>query len=635
MNVGLLALAAAVPIALAFGLLVGARKSAALSMSVGWIAAVVLGVAVWQMDLAWLAASAAVGALEGFNIVLIVFGAVLLMNYLDLGGAIGTIRWFFHGIEQDRRVQLLLIGLGFETIIEGAAGFGTPGALAAPLFVGLGFPPLAAAVFGLFFNAPNPQFGAAGTPILGGITPGTMGDVLVEGTTIEGLRSVVAAWTGVITGLTFVFWGLVGVFLMIYWFGGEDERSIRGAARATLPIAPFALVVGATAGLIQWAVAWVIGPTLPDIAAGFVALGLGIALARWGLLVPSGTWTFPDREGWSEVWLGGLDLDGLASGQPEREMPVWLAWAPYLAVGAILLVTRWPTLDLVAWLKQFTVGYAVELPMGTQQWTLEYLYLPGTMPFVPVAIGTGLLFAFTQRDKLDGQLPDRPDGDLPPTMRTLIDRIDDLAPPAVARWLEATMTAVVESIQGSIAGLYDLAPPGVARWLRYNVAAWRESLRQVAPAAATLIVAVSLTQVMIASATNGLAVSVGETAPGMMQALSTVLASAAGGALPMVTPWIGALGTFVTGSNTTSDILFNALQYRAAVDVGLEPAIVLAIQNVGGGVGNMISVLNVAAICGVVGLSGREGDILRKVVVPTVLFALFAGGLGTAIVYLL
>ncbi|AWB28099.1 L-lactate permease [Halococcoides cellulosivorans] len=592
MNVGLLALAAAVPIALAFGLLVGARKSAALSMSVGWIAAVILGIAVWQMDLSWLAASAAVGALEGLNIVLIVFGAVLLMNYLDLGGAIGTIRWFFHGIERDRRVQLLLIGLGFETIIEGAAGFGTPGALAAPLFVGLGFPPLAAAVFGLFFNAPNPQFGAAGTPILGGISTGTMGDLVPE-SAIGALQMTVSAWSGVMTGLTFVFWGLLGVFLLIYWFGDDAERSIRGAARSTLPIAPFALVAGTTAGLIQWAVAWTIGPELPDIAAGFVVLGLGIVMANYGVLVPDDAWTFPDREQWSDVWLGGLSLDGLGSGAPEREMPVWLAWAPYLAVGLFLLVTRWPTFDLVSRLKEFTVGFGFDLPMGTQTWTLEYLYLPGTMPFVPVAVGTGLLFAFTQRDRLAENL----DGE----------------------------ASLPDGLDRRLAGVHT----GLAQWTRYNVAAWRESLRQVGPAAVTLIVAVSLTQVMIASATNA------SGALGMMESLSTVLASAAGGALPAVTPWIGALGTFVTGSNTTSDILFNALQYQAAVDVGLEPSIILAIQNVGGGVGNMISVLNVAAICGVVGLSGREGDILRKVVVPTVIFALFAGGVGTAIVYLI
>lgn len=555
-GVGVLALAAAVPIAVAFVLLVGFRWSAARAMGVGWVIATVLGVGLWRMEPTWWAAAALAGALEAFNIVLIVFGAILLMNYLEVGGAISTIRWYFRGIARDRRIQLLLIGLGFETIIEGAAGFGTPGALAAPLFIGLGFPPLAAAVFGLFFNAPNPQFGAAGTPIIGGVESG-MGESVLVGIDPIAFQRLVSAWSGVMTGLTFTFWGLLGIFLLIYWFGEGDERSLRGAARSTAPVAPFALLLGTLAGLVQWVVAWFVGPALPDIAAGFVVLAVGIVLADRGVLMPETPWEFPDRETWSETWLGGLDLDAVRTDEPTREMSVLLAWTPYLVVGLFLLVTRWPTLDLVATLQEYTVG--IDGILGTtQSWSLRYLYLPGTMPFVPVAIGTGLLYR-----------------------------------------LDAEKTA----------------------------RAWKESLRQVAPAALTLVVAVSLTRVMIESATNAAGFV------GMMEALSIVLAGAAGPALPLVSPWIGALGTFVTGSNTTSDILFNTLQYDAAGEVGISRGLIVSIQNVGGGIGNMVSVLNIAAICGVVGITGREGDILRKVLLPTVIFALFAGFVGTLLVY--
>jgi lactate permease len=236
---------------------------------------------------------------------------------------------------------------------------------------------------------------------------------------------------------------------------------------------------------------------------------------------------------------------------------VLLAWTPYLLVGGVLLVTRWPTFDLVPVLQQFTVG--VSSILGTElSWELAYLYLPGTMPFIPVAVLTGLLHRMDTGEMVD---------------------------------------------------------------------AWGESIRQVVPAALTLVVAVSLTQVMIQSATNSAGFI------GMMTALSQALAMGAGAALPIVSPWIGALGTFVTGSNTTSDILFSVLQYDAAVDVSISPTLTVAIQNVGGGIGNMISVLNVAAICGVVGISGREGDIMRKTVVPTVIFALFVGLVGTLLIY--
>jgi lactate permease len=160
-------------------------------------------------------------------------------------------------------------------------------------------------------------------------------------------------------------------------------------------------------------------------------------------------------------------------------------------------------------------------------------------------------------------------------------------------------------------------------------AAWRRSVEQVAPAALTLIIAVSMTQVMIQSQTNTADLL------GMMEALSRALAIGAGGLLPMISPWIGAIGSFMTGSNTSSNILFSVLQYNAAETVELSRVVVVSLQNVGGGLGNMVSVLNVAAICGVVGITGREGDMLRKTLVPTVVFALFAGLLGMLFSYVL
>lgn len=184
---------------------------------------------------------------------------------------------------------------------------------------------------------------------------------------------------------------MLGVFLLIYWFGDDDERTLRGAARSTAPIVPFALVLGVMTGLVQWGVAWFVGYSLPDIAAGFVVIGVGIVMANAGVLVPDRTWSFPDRAGWSDLWLGGLDLASISDDEPTKEMPVLLAWTPYLLVAGFLLVTRWPGLGIESQLQEFTVGFASLL--GTElSWELQYLYLPGTMPFIPIALGTGLLY---------------------------------------------------------------------------------------------------------------------------------------------------------------------------------------------------------------------------------------------------
>ena len=555
MNIAAAAWAGFAPILVIFALMAGLRWSAARAMGVGWVLASALGLLLWRMEPGWWAAAALLGTLQAMEISVIVFGAMLLMNHLEGSGAIAAIRRHLTRISPDRRVQLLLIGLGFTTLIEGAAGFGTPGALAAPLLLGLGFPPIAAAVFGLFFNGLQPPLGAVGTPVLGGIGSVVGPGVLSEQIAADGFLRQVAGWTGSVTGGLLTIWGLVGVFFLLLWFGRPEERNVTTAWRGTRQVAPFALLLGAVTGATQCLVAWLTGPELPNIVAGFAALGVGVLLARKGVLTPARPWDFAEAGGWPDGWLGGLDAprpDGADRGSP---MPLWLAWTPYALVALLLLLTRLPSLGWREALRAPTLHVprllGQELP-----YTLRYLYLPGLLPFIPVAVLTGWLH-----------------------------RMD----------------------RSSVA------------------AAWRRAGRQIRPVALTLIVAVSMSQVMIRSATN----PAGQ--PGMMEALSRALADRAGGALALVAPWLGALGAFMTGSSTSSNILFAALQHDAAAAVGLSRTLVVALQNVGSGVGNMTSVLNIAAVSGVLGLRAREGDLLRRLLVPTAILLALVGLAGVAL----
>lgn len=552
-----LALIASIPILFSFGLLVGLKWSGFKALGIGWLIAIFLGLFVWEMETVWLAASSIYGALQAFEIVLIIFGAILLMNYLDLSGAISTIRWHFSTISDDRRVQLLLIGLGFITIMEGVAGFGTPGALAAPLWIGLGFPPLAAAVFGVVFNAAQPPFGASGTPVIGGIGA-VIEDVLGEGITEAEFLAEVTAWTSVGTGLALSFWGVLCVFLLGYWFSSSGENSLMSGWKALKPVLPFALFLGLLAGISQFLVAWFVGPELPTIVAGFTVFIVGSIMAKKDIMQPDTPWNFPDRDSWTDLWTGGLKLENIGD-NPAKEMSVLKAWSPYLLVTAILLITRWPGLGLVDLLKQ----YSLTLPaiLGTDlSFTVEYLYLPGTMPFIPVAILSGLIYKM--------------------------------------------------------------------RFSNVELA-WVKSLKQVGPAALTLAVAVAMTQVMIQSSTNNADII------GMMEALSMFIASTAGAWLPAISPWIGVLGAFMTGSTTSSNILFGVLQHDAAADTGISRVLVVALQNIGSGIGNMLSILNIVAICSVVGLHGEEGEILHKAVIPTLVFGVVISLLGLFLVYVL
>ena len=160
----MLALLAAVPILLTIILTVGFNMSAKKVLPIAWAVIVIIGFTYWQMDVQKIAAFSIAGFLGSIDTLLIIFGAILLMNMLNTAGAMHRIQGMFNGITEDARIQLVIIGFAFSAFIEGAAGFGTPAAIAAPLLIGLGFPPMAAAVACLILNSTPVPFGAAGTP---------------------------------------------------------------------------------------------------------------------------------------------------------------------------------------------------------------------------------------------------------------------------------------------------------------------------------------------------------------------------------------------------------------------------------------------------------------------------------------
>jgi lactate permease len=95
-----------------------------------------------------------------------------------------------------------------------------------------------------------------------------------------------------------------------------------------------------------------------------------------------------------------------------------------------------------------------------------------------------------------------------------------------------------------------------------------------------------------------------------------------------VAPFLGELGAFITGSATVSTLTFSPIQYNVATQIGLDTNIVLAVQLIGAAAGNMICVHNVVAASAVVGLAGKEGEIIRKTLIPAIIYGLLAGLAG-------
>jgi len=88
----------------------------------------------------------------------------------------------------------------------------------------------------------------------------------------------------------------------------------------------------------------------------------------------------------------------------------------------------------------------------------------------------------------------------------------------------------------------------------------------------------------------------------------------AGAAFAILSPILGWLGVAVTGSDTSSNSLFGALQVSAATKTGISPALMAAANSSGGVLGKMISPQNLAIAAAAVGMSGKEGDIFRKII---------------------
>ena len=158
---------------------------------------------------------------------------------------------------------------------------------------------------------------------------------------------------------------------------------------------------------------------------------------------------------------------------------------------------------------------------------------------------------------------------------------------------------------------------------------WRVSAGQLAGAAVALLFAVPLVRILINSGpeynASGLA--------SMPLTLAEGAATIVGPAWPILAPWIGALGAFVAGSNTISNLTFSLFQFATAENLGIAPETVVAAQAVGGAAGNMITVHNVVAASATVGLLGREGDVIRMTIIPMTYYCLLTGGLAFVLIY--
>ena len=397
MSSGLHAALALFPIALGGVLLVGFRVPAKKAMPAAYVAAVAVALWAWQMVPSRVVASSIQGLFLSFDLLFIIFGAILLLHTLERSGGVGAIRRSFHGISDDRRVQVVIVAWLFGSFIEGAAGFGAPAAVAAPLLVALGFPAASAVMLGMMVQSTAVTFGAVGTPILVGVQGGLGGeafsaDLAAVGMTMTDYLRAVTAKSVLLHATAGVLMPTWMVVMMTRFFGKNRSWS------EGLSILPFTLLGGLAFTVPYVLFGTFLGPEFPSLLGAPVGLAIVVVIARKGWLLPQDTWNFPDRASWEDEWVSGLEEE-LADVPEGKNIPTVMAWAPYAMLGGLLVLTRLPSLPIGAWLRTVDVEWANILGSGITATTTP-LYLPGFVLLVVVAI-TALLHRMEAYDVVD------------------------------------------------------------------------------------------------------------------------------------------------------------------------------------------------------------------------------------------
>lgn len=557
---------AALPLLVVAVLLVGLLWPATRAMPIAWITALVVGYFAWNMPPNWLAAASIAGVMTALSILWIVFGALLLLYTLIQAGAFDRINRGFATISDDRRVQIVLLGFFLATFIEGAAGFGTPAAVVAPLLLGLGFPALAAVIAAIIGHIIAVTYGAVGTPIIIGIrdplaSTGFQDAISQGGYTVPQYADQVAAWAATYHALVGFVMPLFAVGMVVYFFGDREDRSLQPAWE----VAPLCLFSGIAFAVPYWLSAWFFTAEFPSLIGSMLGGAIVVSALKAGYFLPDTRWDFPPREEWPDHWVGTIEPgeNGATTGRPDEatatdggipsgpEMSLLRAWSPYILLVVLLVITR--AVD--------PISAFINRPAFIIEWS--------------GILGTELASSIA--------------------------------------WMNVPGFWLIVSALFAIP-IFGMSGGQVS-------AAWREAAEKLVSPFIALVFVIAMVQVMINSGAHPGAPAAGS----MIVVLAQATAELFGPAYPAVAALIGALGAAMAGSNTVSNITFGGFQFEAAQQLGLPTQIIVGAQAVGGAIGNLVAIHNVVAALATVGLVGQEGRVMRLNLIPLVYYATFVG----------
>ena len=533
------------PILLSGILLVGFRVSAKLAMPIVFLLTCLITYFFWGVTFQRIISSTFQGLIITISILWIIFGAIMLLNTLKYSGAINSIRNGFSSLSADRRVQVILIAWLFGSFIEGASGFGTPAAIAAPLMVAIGFPPLAAVVFGLMIQSTPVSFGAVGTPMLVGVQGGLDKILITNALNLKGFEweyffKIIVSEVAIIHSICGTFMPLLLILIMTRFFG-KNKSWLEG-----LSILPFA-IFSALSFTIPYLLAGIfLGPEFPSIIGGLLGLIIVTTAIKRHFLIPKDTWDFPKDSNWPSYWLGELKISNISN--VKQKISTINSWFPYIFLAILLIISR--TNDSISnFLKSVNFKFVNILNEENIDASFQILYLPGGI----------LIFV-------------------------------------------CFCTFIFHNMN-----------------FKNILSVFNDSSKTLLSAGFVLIFTVPLVRIMINSGVNSLEIS------SMPIAMAEGVSGLMGNIYPIFAPAVGAIGAFLAGSNTVSNLMLSQFQFETANILGISGALMVAAQSVGAAAGNMIAIHNVVAASATVGLIGKEGITLRITIIPTLYYLIFAG----------
>ncbi|WP_338885192.1 MULTISPECIES: L-lactate permease [Xenorhabdus] len=452
-----------------------------------------------------------------FTPITIILGAVLLNKLMQVSGAEDIVRNWLENISPNPVAQLMIIGWAFAFMIEGASGFGTPAAIAAPILIGLGFNPLRVALLTLVMNSVPVSFGAVGTPTWFGFANlGLQDDNLLEIGRLSALIHFIAGFVIPLLALRFI----------VSW--QEIRQNI------------LFIILSILSCTVPYLLLAQVNYEFPALIGGAIGLALSVLFARMGIGIRH-----------CEKKRDSLQVVPFSK--------VIKAMMPTLLLIGILIITRIHQLGIKAWLNNAEINWQMNLG-----WLGDLSISKSLVISLQQVLGTSASASYKT-----------------------------LYVPAIIPFLLVVLVCIP---------LFQLNRHQVKQMF------CETSARVFKPFIALFGALVMVNMMMLGD----------ENAPVII--IGKALAAITGESWLLFSSFLGALGSFFSGSNTVSNLTFGGIQYSIALNNGMNVNLMLALQSVGGAMGNMVCLNNIIAVCSILGITNAEGQIMKKTILPMLIY---------------